>query len=182
MSTTELIIAIASAAILVVSLATVVYFRRRRTGSLRGQFGDAEYGHAVKQGRNWRNGEADLAKRGARVEGLDLQPLTPTDQNRYGDAWRRVQERFVDSPASAVMEADQLLLDVMSMRGYPVGDFEQLAADISVDHPTVMKNYRTAHEIAFRQTKKKVSTEDLRQAMIHYRTLLGELSSEQRAA
>jgi hypothetical protein len=178
MSTTELIAAIALVAILAVGLATVIFLRRRRTGRLRGQFGAAEYAHAVGQGR--RHGEADLAKRGARVESFDLQPLTPTDQTRYEGSWRSVQARFVDSPASAVVEADQLLRDVMSTRGYPVSDFEQGAADISVDHPMVMKNYRTAHEIAFRQTKGQASTEDLRQAMIHYRTLFGELVGEER--
>lgn len=181
MSTTELA-AIALVALLAVSLATVIFLRRRRTGRLRSQFGAAEYAHAVELGRNRRHGEADLAKRGARVESFDLQPLTPADQTRYEDSWRGVQARFVDSPASAVVEADQLLRDVMSMRGYQVSDFEQLAADISVDHPMVMKNYRKAHEIAFRQTKGQASTEDLRQAMIHYRTLFGELSSEQSAA
>lgn len=182
MSTTELIAAIALVTILAVSLATIIFFRKRRTERLRSQFGAGEYAHAVELGRNRRHGEADLAKRGARVESFDLQPLTLADQTRYEESWRRVQARFVDSPASAVVEADQLLRDVMSVRGYPVSDFEQLAADISVDHPTVMKNYRTAHEIAFRQTKGQASTEDLRQAMIHYRTLFGELFSEQSAA
>jgi hypothetical protein len=180
MSTTELIAAIAVVAILAVGLATIIFLRRRRTGRLRGQFGAAEYDHAVDQGR--RHGEADLAKRGARVASFDLQPLTPADQTRYEDSWRRVQARFVDSPASAVVEADQLLRDVMTTRGYPVGDFEQLAADMSVDHPIVMKNYRTAHEIAFNQTKGQASTEDLRQAMIHYRTLFGELASSEQIA
>ena len=83
--------------------------------------------------------------------------------------------RFVDGPGGAVTEADQLLGDVMSTRGYPVSDFQQRAADISVDHPLVMENYRTAHEIAVRQTQGKANTEDLRQAMIHYRTLFEEL-------
>jgi hypothetical protein len=182
MSTTELIAAIALVAILAVCLATFIFLRKRRTGRLRGEFGAAEYSHAVELGRNRRTGEADLAKRGARVESFDLQPLTSADQTRFEESWHRVQARFVDSPASAVVEADQLLRDVMSARGYPASDFEQLAADISVDHPTVIKNYRTAHEIAFRQTKGQASTEDLRQAMIHYRTLFGELAREQIAA
>jgi hypothetical protein len=181
-TTTEVIAAIALIAILAVGLAALISLRKRRTGKLRSQFGGAEYAHAVKLGRNRRHGEADLAKRGARVEGFDLQPLTPADQTRFEDSWSRVQARFVDSPASAVVEADQLLRDVMSTRGYPASDFEQLAADISVDHPMVIKNYRTAHAIAFRQTKGQASTEDLRQAMIHYRTLFGELASEQIAA
>jgi hypothetical protein len=179
MSTTELIAAIAIVAILAACLATLIFLRKRRTGRLRSQFGGAEYDHAVELGRNRRHGEADLAKRGARVESFDLQPLTPADRTRFEDSWRRLQVRFVDSPASAVVEADQLLRDVMSTRGYPASDFEQLAADISVDHPMVIKNYRTAHEIAFRQGKEQAGTEDLRQAMIHYRTLFGELASQQ---
>jgi hypothetical protein len=89
-----------------------------------------------------------------------------------------VQARFVDSPGGAVTEADQLLGDVMSTRGYPVSDFEQRAADISVDHPLVLENYRSAHGIAVRQTRGQASTEELRQAMIHYRTLFDELVSE----
>jgi hypothetical protein len=84
----------------------------------------------------------------------------------------------VDAPAGAVTEADQLLGDVMSTRGYPVTNFEQRAADISVDHPLVLENYRTAHEIALRQTRGQASTEDLRQAMVHYRTLFEELVNE----
>jgi len=88
----------------------------------------------------------------------------------------------VDSPAGAVVEADQLLQEVMSTRGYPLSDFERRAADISVDHPVVVENYRTAHEIALRQMKGEASTEDLRLAMIHYRTLFGELVGERSAA
>jgi hypothetical protein len=97
---------------------------------------------------------------------------------RFVESWRHVQARFVDGPAGAVTEADQLLSNVMSTRGYPVSNFEQQAADISVDHPVVLENYRTAHEIALRQTRGQASTEDLRQAMVHYRTLFEELVNE----
>ena len=100
------------------------------------------------------------------------------DRARFVESWRGVQARFVDGPAGAVTEADQLLGDVMSTRGYPVSDFEQRAADISVDHPLVLENYRTAHEIALRQTRGQANTEDLRQAMVHYRTLFEELVNE----
>jgi hypothetical protein len=102
-------------------------------------------------------------------------PLSAGDRARFGESWRGVQARFVDGPAGAVTEADQLLGDVMSTRGYPVGDFEQRAADISVDHPLVLENYRKAHEIALQQTRGQATTEDLRQAMVHYRTLFEEL-------
>ena len=132
----------------------------------------------MKEGGSRRHGEAGLDKRTERVESFHLRPLAPGDRARFVDSWRRVQARFVDGPAGAVAEADQLLGDVMSTRGYPVSDFEQRAADISVDHPLVLENYRTAHEIALRQTKGQASTEDLRQAMIHYRSLFEELVGE----
>jgi hypothetical protein len=98
------------------------------------------------------------------------------------ESWGRVQARFVDGPGSAVTDADQLLGDVMSTRGYPVSDFEQRAADLSVDHPLVLENYRAAHEGALRHTRGQANTEELRQAMIHYRTLFEELVSEPEAA
>ncbi len=107
-----------------------------------------------------------------------IRSLAPGDRARFVESWRGVQARFVDGPAGAVTEADQLLRDVMSTRGYPVSNFEQMAADISVDHPLVMENYRTAHEIALRQTQGQASTEELRQAMVHYRTLFEELTNE----
>ena len=132
----------------------------------------------MEEGGSRRQAEAGLDKRTARVESFHLRPLAPADRTRFEDSWRTVQARFVDGPAGAVAEADQLLRDVMSSRGYPVTDFEQRAADISVDHPLVLENYRKAHEIALLQTTGKASTEDLRHAMIHYRSLFEELVSE----
>ena len=122
--------------------------------------------------------EAGLKKRTERGGSLHVRPLAPGDRERFVDLWRRIQTRFVDSPAGAVAEADQLLSDVMSTRGYPVSNFEQRAADISVDHPVVLENYRTAHEIALRQIKGQAGMEELRQAMIHYRTFFEELVGE----
>jgi hypothetical protein len=113
---------------------------------------------------------------------LHIHPLAPEDRARFIDSWARVQARFVDGPGSAVTEADQLLGDVMSTRGYPMSDFEQRAADISVDHPLVLDNYRAAHQGAMRQTRGEASTEDLRKAMIHFRTLFEELVREPEAA
>ena len=155
-------------------IAAWVSHRKRRTERLRTQFGGSEYDRAVKEdGR--RLAEAGLNERTARVESLNIRPLAQSDRLRFLELWRRVEARFVDGPGGAVTEADQLLGDVMSTRGYPVSDFEQRAADISVDHPLVLENYRTAHEIAVRQTHGKANTQDLRQAMIHYRTLFQEL-------
>ena len=175
LGTTEVALIIAFAMILVGVIAVWLVMRKRRTETLRKQFGDAEYARTIKEDGSRRHAEAELKGRTARVDGLNIKLLAPSDRLRFVDTWRRVQARFVDGPGGAVTEADQLLGDVMSTRGYPVGDFEQRAADISVDHPLVLENYRTAHEIAIRQTQGQANTEDLRQAMIHYRTLFEEL-------
>jgi len=175
LSTIELALVIALAVIVVTAIAAWLFFRKRRTKKLRTQFGGAEYDRAVEEGGTRRQAEAGLKERTERVESLKIRALAPGDRARFVESWSRVQARFVDGPGGAVTEADQLLGDVMSTRGYPVSDFEQRAADISVDHPLVMKNYRTAHEIAVRQTRGQANTEDLRQAMIHYRTLFEEL-------
>jgi len=177
MSTTVIVAIIALVVIVVAGIGTLLFRRKRRTEGLRNKFGGTEYARAVKEGGSRRHAEAGLDKRTERVEGFHVRPLVPADRARFEDSWRRIQTRFVDGPAIAITEADQLLGDVMATRGYPVSDFEQRAADISVDHPLVMENYRKAHEIALRQTKGKeqASTEELRQAMIHYRTLFEEL-------
>jgi len=152
--------------------------RKRRTGRLRTQFGRAEYTRAVKEGGSQQRAEAALVQRTERVRKLAIRPLTAADRARFTESWSKVQARFVDGPGGAITDADKLLGDVMTTRGYPVSDFEQRAADISVDHPLVLENYRLAHESALRQTKGQASTEDLRMAMIHYRTLFEELVGE----
>ena len=181
-SNTQVGIVIAVAVVVVACIAIWAFARKRRTKRLRNQFGGAEYSRAVKEGGSRRQAEAALDQRADRVEGLHIRPLASADRARFVDSWGRVQARFVDSPGGAVTDADQLLGDVMSTRGYPVSDFEQRAADISVDHPLVLENYRAAHQSALRQTKGQATTEDLRQAMIHYRTLFEELVGEPEAA
>jgi hypothetical protein len=181
-STTQIAMVIAVAVMVVAGIAVWLFTRKRRTKRLRSQFGGAEYARAVKEGGSQRQAEAGLDKRRERVEGLHIRPLTPGDRTRFVESWGRVQARFVDGPGGAVTEADQLLGDVMSARGYPVSDFEQRAADISVDHPLVLENYRAGHQIALRQTRGQASTEELRQAMIHYRTLFDELVGEPEVA
>jgi hypothetical protein len=178
LTTTEMVMIIAVVVILAAGIGTMFFLRKRRTDRLRSKFGGAEYARAVEEGGNRRDGEAGLDKRTERVESFHLRPLGAGDRARFVDSWRRIQARFVDGPASAVAEADQLLGDVMSTRGYPVSEFAQRAADISVDHPLVLEHYRTAHDIAIRQTKGEASTEDLRQAMIHYRSLFEDLVAE----
>jgi hypothetical protein len=177
-STTQIFIVIAVAVIVVAGIAMWLVLGKRRTARLRTQFGGPEYSRAVREGGNQRRAEAKLEQRNERVESFHIQALSPDDHARFKESWHRVQARFVDSPGGAVTEADQLLGDVMSLRGYPVSNFEQRAADISVDHPLVMENYRAAHGIALRQALGQASTEELRQAMIHYRTLFDDLVGE----
>ena len=133
LSTIQIAIVIAVVVILVAGIAILFSIRKRRTERLRTQFGGTEYNRAVKEGGSRRKAEAVLDKRADRVEGLHIRPLGPGDRARFVESWRKVQARFVDGPGGAVTEADQLLGDVMSTRGYPVSDFEQRAADISVD-------------------------------------------------
>jgi hypothetical protein len=178
LTTTEVAAIIAFVVIVVAAIATLLFLRKRRTERLRSKFGGVEYARAVNEGGNRRYAEAKLEQRTERVESFHVRPLAAADGVRFADSWRKIQARFVDGPAGAVAEADQLVGDVMSTRGYPVSDFEQRAADISVDHPLVLENYRKAHEIALRQTNGQAGTEDLRQAMIHYRALFEELVNE----
>jgi hypothetical protein len=177
-STTEIVIAVGVVLLVAVCIGIWHFARKSKTERLRTQFGGSEYTRAVAAGGGRRKAEADLEGRADRVEKLHIRPLAPGDRARFVDSWNRVQARFVDGPGSAVTDADQLLGDVMSTRGYPVSDFEQRAADISVDHPLVLENYRAAHQSAVRQTKGQANTEDLRQAMIHFRTLFEELVRE----
>ena len=181
-STTQIAVLIVVAVMVVAGIAIWLFIRKRRTERLRTQFGGAEYTRAVEEGGSRRKAEAVLDKRAERVEGLHIRPLAPGDQARFVESWGKVQARFVDSPGSALTDADQLLGDVMSTRGYPVGDFEHRAADLSVDHPLVLENYRAGHQTALLQMRGQASTEDLRQAMIHYRTLFEELVGEPETA
>jgi hypothetical protein len=177
-TTTQIAIIIAVAVILVGSAGIWVLMGKRRTEKLRSKFGGTEYTRAMEEGGSRQKAEAVLDKRTERVEGLHIRALSPGDRARFIESWHSVQARFVDGPGGAVTEADQLLSDVMSTRGYPISDFNQRAADISVSHPLVLENYRAAHEIAARQSRGQASTEELRQAMIHYRTLFDELVAE----
>lgn len=177
MSTVALVIIFSVIFVVVAGIAAIILLGKRKTGRLRTRFGP-EYTRAVEEGGSRRKAEAGLQEREKRVEGFAIRPLSPSDRERYIVSWRKVQADFVDNPQSSVSQADQLLGDVMSTRGYSVGDFEQRSADISVDHPLLVENYRAAHEIAVRHAAGKASTEDLRQAMIHYRTLFDDLVGE----
>jgi len=169
-------IMLAGVVILVMAVLVWLYMQKRTstTAALRQKFGP-EYDRAVQQQGSERKAEAKLANRQERVEWLNIRDLDPMDRERFSKQWESVQSRFVDSPRGAVAEADDLVSSLMKTLGYPVSDFDQRAADISVDHPRVVENYRSAHDIALRVGKNGASTEDLRTAMIHYRSLFGEL-------
>jgi hypothetical protein len=169
-------IVLAALAILVIAVLAWLYVRKRRgtTASLRQKFGP-EYERAVEKHGSERKAEAKLSDRQERVEKLKIRDLDPTERDRFSKQWESVQSRFVDSPKGAVAEADDLVSSLMKTRGYPLSDFDQRAADISVDHPRVVENSRSAHEIALRVGKNGATTEDLRTAMIHYRSLFEEL-------
>ncbi len=161
-------------AVLVVAGVLWYEFRRKRTSTLRARFGD-EYDRTVHHAGGVKKAEDALEARARRVEALHIRPLTADEAERYGMAWRRVQERFVDEPGGAVTEADRLVGEVMNARGYPLGEFEQRVEDISVDHAGVVVNYRAAREIARSHADGSATTEDLRQAMVHYRALFDDL-------
>jgi hypothetical protein len=147
---------------------------KRRKAALRERFGP-EYERAVKERGSVREAEAALAAREKRVSKFNIRDLGEPERAQYAEHWRKVQSRFVDDPRGAVTDADESVGLLMGARGYPVSDFEQRAADLSVDHPRVVEHYRAAHAIAERHRAGKASTEDLRQAMIHYRSLFEEL-------
>jgi len=151
-----------------------LYMRRRKTAALRQKFG-SEYNRAVLVHGSERKAEAKLADREKRVEKLTIRDLDSFEHERFAKRWEDVQARFVDSPKGAVMEADDLVSALMKARGYPVSDFDQRAADMSVDHPKVVENYRSAHETTMRAGKLEATTDELRAAMIHYRALYEEL-------
>jgi len=148
--------------------------RKRRSKQLKDRFGP-EYDRAVERHGDRREAESKLEERQERREGLEIRQLEPEQQERFSEEWRRVQGRFVDAPQEAVRESDHLVKEVMRQRGYPIEDFEQRADDISVDHPHVVDNYRSAGRIAERNERGEASTEDLRQATVHYRALFEEL-------
>ena len=150
----------------------------RHRANLRAQFGP-EYSRTVEQVGSSRKAEAELQERQKRVSSFSLRPLSPQQADMFSDNWMRIQTQFVDDPQGAVSRADVLLTEIMEVRGYPIVDFERRSADLSVDHPHVVQNYRAAHDIAIRHARGEADTEDLRQAMIHYRALFEELVHEE---
>jgi FtsZ-interacting cell division protein ZipA len=167
-------------AVLVI-VAAALLWRRQTSERLRSRFGP-EYVRAVEDAGGQRQAEAALQTRAARVRKYELRPLTAEDRDRFSESWRQVQAQFVDDPRAAAQSADDLLGEVMSLRGYPAADFGQRLEDLSVDHGDAVQNYRVARDIVQRNARGDAGTEDMRQAMIHYRTLFEDLLGEPAAA
>lgn len=164
-------------ALIVVAALVWVWTRQKRTTELKRRFGP-EYDRALNETGDARRAEADLERRAHRVDHYEIRPLAPEQRSRFRDEWRSHQARFVDEPHGAVTEADHLVSEVMRVRGYPMANFEQLAADVSVDHPHVVESYRAAHAIAERDRNGEASTEDLRKAMVYFRSLFDDLLAD----
>jgi hypothetical protein len=168
-------------AILVIAVVVlaVMLLRSQRSRRLQQDFGP-EYGRAIEQHGDRKAAEADLSDRRERRSKLEIRPLDPAARENYAERWQATQRRFVDQPAPAVADADELVTEVMRERGYPVSDsFEERASDVSVDHPVVVEHYRAAHDISQRATEGDTGTEDLRQAMVHFRALFEDLLGDE---
>ena len=168
--------ALTAAIIVAVALAllAVWYMQSRRREHLRSRFGP-EYDRAIRETGNVNKAETLLSSRERRVEKLNIRPLSTEESARYTTTWRAIQTRFVDDPEGALTDADSLITEVMTTRGYPMSNWQQRVADISVDHPKVVDMYRHGHGIRIQHDRGEASTEDLRRAMISYRELFAEL-------
>jgi hypothetical protein len=173
-NSTIMILVVAAVVIVAVAVAVWLYMQKRRTTRLRSRFGP-EYNRTVHTEGSNRQAERVLEEREKRIKQIEVKPLSDQEREKFAQAWEQEQAHFVDQPREAVNNADRLVTEVMEARGYPMGDFDQRAADVSVDHPVVVENYRIAHNIAVRNRKEPVSTETLREAMIHYRALFADL-------
>jgi hypothetical protein len=161
-------------ALIVVGIVAWQVQARRKTSHLQDRFGP-EYDRVAGSTHSRRDAEAELSDREKRRDELDIKPLPEGSRERYLESWREVQAQFVDDPRGAIGAADSLLQSVMAERGYPVEDFDQRAADVSVDHPDVVQNYREGHRLAEASRDNGSSTEDLRRALQHYRALFEQL-------
>jgi hypothetical protein len=174
LNTTYYIVAVVFVLLIVGAILGLSFARRRRSERLHDHFGP-EYDHTVQTMGGEKNAQAELDERQKHVDTLNIRPLSVTERDRYLVDWTRVQSKFVDEPGQAIVEAGRLIIEVMQVRDYPVSDFEQRAADISVTYPTLVSNYRAAKEIATKNEQQQATTEELRQAMIYYRSLFAEL-------
>jgi len=168
---------IVTGVVVIALLALAAWFlfqKRMQSARLQQRFGP-EYDRTVGELGGQSKAEAELKAREERVEQLTIAPLASAEAARFSQAWNVLQGRFIDNPKGVVVQADQLIRELMLKRGYPMGDFERRAADISVDHPDVVENYRAAQAIAARDERGQADTEELRQAVVHYRVLFDEM-------
>jgi hypothetical protein len=168
-----IIIGVVLVLLVVVVLSLVLSSRSRRSARLKDKFGP-EYDHAVEASGE-KDAQKELEERQKHVSTLNIQPLSPGDRGRYLIEWANVQSKFVDEPGQAIGTAERLINEVMKMRGYPEADFEQRASELSVNYPTLVSNYRAARAIAIKNEQQQANTEELRQALIYYRSLFDEL-------
>jgi hypothetical protein len=159
---------------IIIVLSGLVFMRRGKTRQLQNQFG-AEYDHTVETMGGEKKAQKELEERKNYVKALDIRHLTVSEREHYMADWKAVQSKFVDEPGQAIIDADRLIMEVMQLRAYPVSDFEQRAADVSVSYPELVSNYRAARVIAIKNEQHHADTEELRQALIYYRSLFGEL-------
>jgi hypothetical protein len=177
MNTISLPLIIVAAVVVFALVAVAAWFlsqRKKQSERLQQRFGP-EYGRTVGELGGRAKAESELKAREQRVERLTIAPLAPADAARFSQAWNALQGRFVDNPKGVVVQADQLVRELMLKRGYPMGDFDRRAADISVDHPAVVENYRAAQAIAVRDERGEADTEELRKAVVHYRVLFDDM-------
>ena len=167
-------IVIIAAIVIVIALIVWAATRKRRSDELRERFGP-EYDRALAHEGGRRQAESDLLEREKRHDALDIQPLNPDTASRYRQEWQDVQAKFVDAPEESVRRADGLITEVMQRRGYPMSDFEQRSADLSVEHGETVQDYRSAHAVSMAASRGQATTEDLRGAMVHYRALFIEM-------
>jgi hypothetical protein len=173
-TTYVLIIAVVLGLMIVGAILGPILARRKRSERLHEHFG-SEYDHTVETLGDEKKAQTELEERQKHVESLDIKPLSVEERQRYLAEWTAVQSKFVDEPGQAIIDADHLIVEVMQLRAYPISDFEQRAADVSVSYPALVSNYRAARVIALKNEQHQADTEELRQAMIHYRSLFEEL-------
>jgi len=174
MNITYIFIAVVLIMVIMGIILALIFAGRNRSERLHDQFG-TEYDLAVETLGDEKKAQTELNERKEYVKALDIRPLSVTEQERYQGDWASVQSKFVDEPGEAVVDADGLIMEVMQLRNYPMSDFEQRAADVSVSYPALVSNYRAARVIAIENEKHQADTEELRQAMIYYRSLFEEL-------
>jgi hypothetical protein len=174
MNTTYMVIAVIVVLVIVGVVLAPILARKKHSENLKDKFG-SEYDRLVESTGDAKKARAELDERQKHADNLVLHPLSSGESNRYQTDWDAVQSSFIDEPGQAVVKADRLIIEIMQVRGYPLSDFDHRAADISVIYPGLVSDYRTAQEIAIKNGQQQANTEELRQAMIHYRSLFSAL-------